>query len=133
MQNKETPDVCRPSTSGAKQLRKKLAEEGGKLLAEVMPKWIAGKIEAVPQDEAKATYTKKFTKSDGLIDLAGNAFQNFLKIRAFDGSIGTYFMHCKTRVIIKDAKYEDEKLAITRVVPEGKKEMGYEDFLRGVK
>ena len=130
-QSKSAPDVDRFQTSGA-ALRKLLAHEGGKLLAEVMPKWIAGEIGAVPQDELKATYTKKFVKTDGLIDLAGDSYQNFLKIRVFDGSIGAYFLYGKARVIIKDAKYENGKLAITRVVPEGKKEMSYKDFLRGL-
>jgi len=119
--------------SKASELRRILAHEGGKLLAEVMPKWVAGEIKAVPQDETNVTYTKKFVKADGLIDLIGDQFQNFLKIRAFDGSIGTYFMHGKTRVLIKDAKYEDGKLVITRVLPEGRKEMSYVDFLRGLK
>lgn len=75
----------------ASELRKTLAREGGKLLARTIPRWIAGEIKAVPQDDSQATYTRKFAKEDGLIDLAGDAKQNFLKIQAFVGSIGTYF------------------------------------------
>src|SRR3989338_5653346 len=72
-------------------LRKIYNEVAGKLLAETIPKFVAGEIQAVPQDHGKATYTKKFTKADGEINLADDAHQNFLKIRAFEGSIGTYF------------------------------------------
>ena len=37
------------------------------------------------------------------------------------------------RVLITDAEYIDGKVQITRVIPEGKKEMAYTDFLRGQK
>lgn len=138
----------------ASELRKLLAREGGKLLAETIPKWVLGEIKAVPQDESKATYTKKFTKKeDGRIDLEGDAKQNFLKIRAFEGSIGTYFYTKKSspspsfnkggegggfstqriRVKITDAAFENNTFRILRVIPEGRKEMPYEDFLRGIK
>ncbi len=117
--------------------RKILAEEGGKLLAETIPRWLAGEIEPKPQDETKATYTKKLTKEDGEINLAENPYQNFLKIRAFEGSIGSYFFAekpgKKIRVGIKSALYENNTLTITRVVPEGKKEMSYEEFLCGLR
>jgi methionyl-tRNA formyltransferase len=36
-------------------------------------------------------------------------------------------------VIIKEAQLEKGQLKITKVLPEGKKEMSYEDFLRGKK
>lgn len=117
------------------ELRKMLAQEGGKLLAEVMPGWVEGKIEQKPQDHLRATYTKKLLKTDGEINLSDDPFRNFLRIQAFDGSIGTYFLveqsGRKVRVLIKGARMEAEKLCITRVVPEGKKEMSYEEFLRG--
>lgn len=127
------------------ELREKLAEVGGKLLAEILPKWIAGKIKATPQDHSKATYTKKFTKTDGEIDPHGDPYENFLKFQAFAGSIGTYcyadsmrtsrgqMRKGKVRVVIKSAEYKDGKLHILRVIPEGKKEMSYEEFLRGLK
>ncbi|MDO8593918.1 MAG: methionyl-tRNA formyltransferase [bacterium] len=125
----------------ASELQKILAEEGGKLLAEVLPQWVAGVLEAKPQEHAQATYTKKLTKADGHLNLLDDPYKNFLKIRAFEGSIGTYFFMEKEgkeiRVIIKSAEFQDlpaqagGKLVITRVVPEGKKEMSYEEFVRG--
>lgn len=114
------------------RLRKVFAEEGGKLLVETLQKWLAGKIEPKPQDETRATYTKKLVKTDGEINLNDDSYKNFLKIQAFQGSIGTYFLRKNIRVIIKDAEFEDGKLIISRVIPEGKKEMPYHDFLRGL-
>lgn len=118
-------------------LEEVLAHEGGKLLAEIIPGWIEGTIEARPQDHSKATYTKKIEKEDGLIDLTDDPYQNFLKIRAYDPWPGTYFFFekksKKIRVLIKDARFKNGELVIMRVLPEGKKEMDYDDFLRGMK
>lgn len=59
----------------------------------------------------------------------------YKKIRAYDEWPGTYFFVQKNgkeiRVKVTDAKLEEGKLVITKVIPEGKKEMAYEDFLRG--
>jgi len=115
------------------QFEELLATEGGNLLAEVMPFWIAGEIPPEPQDESKATYTKKFTDADSLIDLAGDARQNYVKIRAFDKNPRAHFITASgKRVIITDVEYKDGVLTITRVIPEGKKEMAYSDYVRGL-
>ena len=119
----------------ATDLGELLVTEGGKMLAEVIPKWIAGEIKPEVQEHDKATFTKKITKEDGLIELDGDPYQNLLKIRAFNEWPGTYFFAEKNdkqiRVKIIDADLNGDKLIIKRVVPEGKKEMDYEDFLRG--
>ena len=119
----------------ANDLQSELALMGGELLAKTVPQWVAGTVEAKPQDDSKATYTKKLTKSDGEIHLSGDPYKNFLKIQAFSGSIGTYFfaerIGKKIRVGIKAAEYNDGNLHLTHVVPEGKKEMSYEEFQRG--
>lgn len=120
---------------GAKELRERCNKIGAELLAETIPLWVAGKIKAREQDHSQATYTKKFIKEDGLIDFSEDPYKNFLKIRAFESSIGTYFFATaasrKIRVKITDAKFENGQLRITRVIPEGKKEMAYDEFLRG--
>ena len=123
-----------PPTAG--ELRVACNKLGAELLAETIPLWVAGKIKAREQDHSKATYTKKFNKEDGEIDLLSKPYENFLKIRAFDASIGTYFFSHKNggkvRIIVKDAEFKDGKLQILKVLPEGKKEMSYEEFLRGL-
>jgi methionyl-tRNA formyltransferase len=115
-------------------LEEMLATEGGNLLAEVLPDWLDKKIEAMPQDEAAATYTRKFTDEDARLDLAGDARQNFLKIRAFDAGPRAYFVDAQgKRVIVTEADCKDGALEILKVIPEGKKEMPYADFQRGQK
>ncbi len=114
-----------------------LATEGGNLLVETMPLWLAGELTPEPQDEGAATYTKKFTDEDAHISLAdvSRARENFLKIKAFDKGPRAWAEFerggKKIRVVITDAEWMNDVLKITRVIPEGKKEMGYADFLRG--
>jgi len=115
------------------ELDRSLAEEGGNLLALMLPRWLAGDIEAQPQNHDVATYCEEFKKEDGLLDLNGDAYQNLLKIRAFEGWPGTYAMFERAgktlRVQILDAHLADNTLVIDRVKPAGKREMGYEEFL----
>ena len=108
-----------------------LFTEGGNLLAETLPFLMQGEITPEVQDESKATFTKKFTDADALVDLQDDPRQNYLKIKAFDTGPRAYMMVNNKRVIITDAEFRDEQLKITRVIPEGKKEMDYESFLRG--
>jgi len=111
------------------KLSEKLATEGGKLLAETIPKWLAGEIKPIPQDNSQATFCQKITKEDGLIDLNGDSRQNFLKIQAFAGWPGAYFFveqnGKKIRMKITKASFSDGKLKIESVIPEGKKEVYY--------
>lgn len=124
----------------APEAEKQLAEIGGRLLAETIPKWISRDIEAVPQEHHLATFTKKITKADGLIDFKADPYLNFRKIQAFAGWPGTYFfvdipekdVVKQVRVVIKSAEFKGGELIIKTVVPEGKKEMKYEDFLKFV-
>ena len=115
------------------ELSEKLAMEGGKLLTEIIPKWLAGEIRPIPQDDRQATFCKKITKEDGLIDLSGNPRQNFLKIQAFAGWPGAYFFTerngKKIRMKITKASFTNGQLKIESVIPEGKKEISFDRLL----
>ncbi len=110
-----------------------LARHGGALLAETIPEWIQDGLAPQEQMHDAATFCTKITKEMGEIDLAADPYQNLLKIRAFDGWPGTFFFReknsAKLRVKIVDATLNtDGSLKILRVIPEGKKEMSYDDF-----
>lgn len=115
------------------ELSKRLAEEGGKLLAKTIPKWLTREIKLIPQDENQATFCQKISKEDGLIDLNDTPRQNFLKIQAFAGWPGVHFFAerngKKIRVKITRASFADGQLKIESVIPEGKKEISYSSFL----
>ncbi|NOY35846.1 MAG: methionyl-tRNA formyltransferase [bacterium] len=114
-------------------LQEKLARMGGRLLVEVIPQWIAGKIKPKEQEHNKATYCEKITKQDGLITENDSPETIFRKIRAFTPWPGAYFFAGEKRIIVTDAEMKNGALVIKRVKPEGKKEMPLEDFLRGNK
>lgn len=124
-------------TEKAGDLERALADMGAELLAESIPGWIESAITAEEQKHDDATFTKKIKKEDGLLDLATDPLTNWRKFRAYDMWPGTYFFATKKngaqiRVVIKDAAFENGIFTVTRVIPEGKKEMPYEDFLRGL-
>ncbi len=114
-------------------LEKHCGKVGGEMLAEVIPEWIQGKIKTVEQDHANATFCKKIEKSDGEIKLEDSSEKNLRKIRAFSVWPSAYFFDNEKRIVVKKAKIEDGKLILERIIPEGRKEMAYEDYLRGKK
>ena len=117
----------------AQELEMLATRERAKLLIEILPSWLLGDIQAHEQNHDVATYCPNITKEDGLLNLADGAYENLLKIRAFDSTVGTYTFFeragKKIRVGIPDAHVENGALVIDRVKPEGKKEMGYAEFL----
>lgn len=130
-------EIERPEPWPAKGtvLTELLAREGGKLLVETLKGWEMGEITPNPQDDSRATFTRKIEKHDGCIDLTDDPWTNIRKIRAFDGWPGAFTTlkrHGKDiRVKILDADVVNGKLELLRIIPEGRKEMTYKDFLRG--
>ncbi|HHE76574.1 MAG TPA: methionyl-tRNA formyltransferase [Candidatus Parcubacteria bacterium] len=130
------------------ELEEKLAKIGGKLLVKIIPQWIKGRVEPKPQDDSKATYTKKIEKEDGEIDWSRPAEEIERKIRAFQRWPGAFTFFKKNDKISKlkiikaevvDKNISDKicvkcgqnYLLIKKLQPEGKKPMGYKDFQNG--
>lgn len=121
------------------ELDRHLAVVGGALLASVIPAWIEGNLQAVPQEHADATYTKKFTKAKGelFIDPLSLptgliAYDALLKIRAFAGFPGTFFIYHGKRVKITAATIENDALVIERVIPEDKAEQSFSQYVQSL-
>jgi len=117
-------------------VEEKLGRAGGKILGILLPKWVGGAIREMPQDDSQSSYTELIKKEDGLLDLNGPAEMNFKKVLAYSTWPGAYmFFKNKSgkeiRVIVKDAKIKDGQFFPTRVIPAGKREMDWQDFLRG--
>lgn len=119
------------------ELSKSLAILGGELFTRILPVWLNGEISGVEQKHDEATFCKKIEKIDALLNLDDDAELNLRKIRAYHKWPGAYFYYenveGKKRIVVRSAKIENDRLVLERIVPEGKKEMGYEDFLRGIK
>lgn len=119
-------------TSG---LGPRLFELGGKTLARILPDIIGGKINPEQQNHELATFTKKISKADGLIDLESDPHANYRKYCAYDKFPSVFFFVNKQgkelRIKIKEAALIDGNFIIKTVVPEGKNSMSYSDFENG--
>lgn len=121
------------------ELEHELALQSSLALISILPSLAQGQILGIPQDHAKATFTKKISKQDGCIDISQLQYaegrKNFLKYCAFYTWPGTFFMVNKgdteIRVKITHATWDAETqlMRIERVIPEGQKEVAYHDFL----
>ena len=97
-------------------------------LIKIMPEIMSGKIKETEQNENEATFCKKIKKEDGLIDLNDDSVKNYNKFRAYATWPRTFFFQGDKRIIINDAILENGQFTIKKVLPEGKKEIKWEEF-----
>lgn len=117
-----------------------LARVSGDLLVDVMQKLPLGLITPTPQDHDAATMCSKISKDMSELTLdpfhlpAGDTAQTLYRtICAFDGWPETFFIHNGKRIKIKAATLTpDGTLVPKQVVPEGKKEMSWQQFLQTI-
>ena len=121
-----------------KVLDDRLAHQGGLLLADTIPKWIASTITPAVQDHTNATFCAKIDKSMSELPIdphnlptGDEAQQTLLKIRAFDGWPETFFIYDGKRIKIRTAHIDQNgQLIITRIIPEGKNEQDWNQYFR---
>jgi methionyl-tRNA formyltransferase len=112
-------------------LARKLAEAGGALLVKTLPAFNEGQITPVPQDNAAATLTKKFTAEDGFVKAADLAAaqtgdiqkSTYLdrKIRALNPEPGVWTMSDGKRIKLLKAEIENGALRLTETQREGER------------
>lgn len=137
------------------EVENRLAEIGGELLSKTIEPYLQSEIEEQEQDHKLATFTQKISKEMGEVSIkeikksiekpsTKLARKIFLKVQALNPWPSVYFFvekdDKKIRIKITKVswmtqpdKSEEEfgKLKIEKVLPEGKKEMNFEDFKRG--
>ncbi len=136
----------------------RLAILGGKLCVETMEKIFRGEIVPEKQDDSLSNYAAKIEKADRMLDFSKTTAEIINQIRAFaplpgaetklpsgkikvtsakaiaeapTGAAGSVaFLSAKGagQLIVNTA---DGKIAIEKLIPEGKKEMSAGDFIRG--
>ena len=106
-----------------------LAHDGGKLLAQILPEYVAGKCTRIEQDHVAASYCGKISKSDGDITHDDDITRD-RKYRAYYGWPGTFIFDGDTRLKITDAEFNGTDFMIKRVIPAGKNEINYADYLK---
>jgi len=100
LKQRELP-ISSQDTAGS--LSDKLAQIGAELLLETLPLWFEGKIKPQPQDERRATYTRRITKEDAEIDWRLPALEICRRVRAFYPSPGCYTWWAGKRLKINEA------------------------------
>jgi methionyl-tRNA formyltransferase len=119
------------SDEKAPDLRKRLIKIGGELLVKILPDFVNGKVKELLQNENEATFCKKIKKENGLLNIEKESPSVlYNKFRAYAGWPRTFFFKNNKRIIITDAVLENNQFIIKKVLPEGKKEIKYGDFLK---
>ena len=133
---------------GYAELQKILAELGGGLLVETLPKFLAGEITPREQNHSEATFTKKFTTEDGFVPkdelvraLAGDArlsrtiYRSILALHPEPGvwtygknQNGKIKMENGKRIKILKAHLERTVLVLDEIQVEGKNPMLAKDL-----
>jgi methionyl-tRNA formyltransferase len=128
------------STAGT--LEVECGQMGGELLIQVLPHYMEGTLTPKEQSQEGATICKKITKDLGEITLMTNGAEVQRKFRALTPWPSIYFFvdHKEKQMRVKVTAVDltligsDSLVAsdvITKVIPEGKHEMTFEDFKRG--
>lgn len=137
-------------------LHDKLSRVGSDLLAETLPKLLAGEITPIPQNDEEATFAPNLKRSDEQIDWTVSGEEIYNKIRGlnpwpvaftlYQGKVMKVWAGKKvakkkdaapgTIVDITDqgpivATGNDTYIQLTEVQPAGKKKMDISEFLRG--
>jgi methionyl-tRNA formyltransferase len=142
------------------ELTKDLIQLSAALLADTLPKYIAGELKSAPQERvaslvgysAEPSYSRKLTKEDGILDFAKPAVQLEREVRAYLEWPKSRCIIGGHAVIITKAHSADGEgqagspwrgsktygiygdkgiLMIDRLKPAGKQEMSIEAFLNG--
>jgi methionyl-tRNA formyltransferase len=94
-----------PLTDGAtaESVEARAAVEGAALLREVIPAWLAGSVQARPQDDAAASLTRPLRREDGRLDPALPARALERRTRAYSPWPGTFLETPAGRVAVRRA------------------------------
>jgi methionyl-tRNA formyltransferase len=112
-------------------LAEKLADVGGTMLLETLPPFYEGKTKPIPQNDADATFTKKFKTEDGFVEPdnltaaeRGNAEKAAhldRKIRALNPEPGVWTVRDGKRLKLLEAKIINGVLRLVVTQREGEK------------
>ncbi len=91
----------------AGELHDRIAEAGGRLLVRHLEDIVDGRLDAVPQDDADATYAGKISTADAELDWQRPALELARTVRAFNPVPGAWFMLDEERIKCWQARVID--------------------------
>jgi methionyl-tRNA formyltransferase len=74
----------------APEVERQAAEVGARLLVRIVPRWLAGELEARPQPEDGVTLTRPLRREDGRLDGTESAAASERRVRAYQPWPGTF-------------------------------------------
>jgi methionyl-tRNA formyltransferase len=138
------------------ELEERASATGARLVAEALPRWLAGTLVPAPQDEAAATLTKPLRREDGRLDASRPAEALERQVRAYQPWPGSFVELPEGRLIVWRAAVTGEStpgavpgdlvrvgpagiafvtgrglLVLDEVQPAGKRRMSGAEFRRG--
>jgi methionyl-tRNA formyltransferase len=145
--------VALDGTEVAPALEARLADIGAALLLEWLEPWLAGQVVPRAQDDAAATLTGPFRRSDGRLDPARTAVELERRVRALQPWPGSFLETELGRIVVWSAAVDeapmgsscgrpgvfdgdgvrtaDGHLRLLEVQPAGGKRMPWDAFVRG--
>lgn len=139
----------------ATSLFKKISEAAKDLVLELLPKYVSGELEGVPQDENEVTFCSLIKPEQEKLDLSKDILEVYGYIRGLSDEPGAYLYLDNQKLKIFKAKVANDlvtaevgtivqadkrglllqcqngQLAILELQKEGKKRMDYKAFING--
>tara|TARA_A100001015_G_scaffold308189_1_gene405387 strand:- start:1637 stop:2494 length:858 start_codon:yes stop_codon:yes gene_type:complete len=113
-------------------LETKLSQLGASLLTEfIKQQFLLQSFNITPQNESDATYCKKISKDELIVDQSMSPHDIYLRIRAFSPKPGAIYFQGNQRFKLLEATLVDRQLRLKKIQPEGKPPMLYTDYLLG--
>ena len=148
-------EVVIEEDDNATSLFKKISEAAKDLVLELLPKYINGELEGVPQDEEQVTFCSLIKPEQEKLDLSKDILEVYGYIRGLSDEPGAYLYLDNQKLKIFKAKIANDlvnaevgtivqadkrglllqakngQLAILELQKEGKKRMDYKAFING--
>lgn len=113
----------------AVDLKERLSGIGAELLVKILPNYVAGTCDLKPQKKELVTKAGLIQKSDGEISLSEDGEMLWRKWRAYTPWPGLFFFDQEgKRIKITEAECRGGDFIIKKVIPEGKKEIPWEQY-----
>lgn len=112
-------------------LEPRLAQLGAELLVAVLPDYVAGRLQPIPQATSGVTLSKLIYRQDGELTTQLTPAEMWNRYRAFQPWPGVFFLHDGKRYKITKAYWQTERFICAEIQPEGKRAMALADFKRG--
>jgi len=108
-----------------RNMEKLFAGIGADMFLNTINDYISGDLVPTEQDHDSATECLKFEKKDMELDLSEHR-KSYLKYLAFPKP---FFFDKETRIIVTEAEYTNDEFVIKKVIPAGKRETDWHQYL----